>query len=297
MTEPKFPERIDLDMDSLGYENFLSAWLHKGDRGNFLVDPGPAATIDHLVAEMHARGAETLDWILLTHIHLDHAGGVGHLVRHFPEARVVCHEKAVEHLIDPARLQEGSLKVLGKVAEAYGEIRPVPADRVLSVGSVEFEDGITVIPSPGHAAHHQCFVFRDILFCGELYGVFQRLANGFYLRPATPPRFAADVFFASMDAVRPYAAKTLCFGHHGAFPDGAEIAETAQRQLSLWLDVIGSRPDEMDMPDVVETLKKRDPVFARMDQLSAKDREREQYFIGNSIKGIAGYLGKTVSGS
>jgi len=297
MTEPKFPERIDLDMDSLGYENFMSAWLCKGSRGNFLVDPGPAATIDHLVAEMHARGAETLDWILLTHIHLDHAGGVGHLAQHFPEAAVICHEKAVEHLIDPARLQEGSLKVLGKVAEAYGEIRPVPADRVFSVGSVDFEDGITVIPSPGHAAHHQCFVFRDILFCGELYGIFQKLADGFYLRPATPPRFAADVFFASMKAVRPYAARTLCFGHHGAFPDGAEIAETAERQLSLWLDVIGSRPDEMDIQDVLETLKKRDPVFARMDRLSAKDRKRERYFIGNSIKGIAGYLGKTVSGS
>jgi len=296
MPEHKAPERIDLDMASLGYGNFLSAWLYKGERGNFLVDPGPAATIDHLVAEMRARGAETLDWILLTHIHLDHAGGVGHLTEYFPEARVICHEKAVEHLIDPARLQEGSLKVLGKVAEAYGEIRPVPADRVLSAGSVDFEDEITVIPSPGHAAHHQCFVYRDMLFCGELYGVFQQLADGFYLRPATPPRFVADVFFSSMDSVRPYADRTLCFGHHGTYPDGAAVAETAEKQLSLWMEVIGSRPDGMEMQHVVAELKKKDPVFARMDQLSARDRKREQYFIGNSLKGIAGHLGKTVSG-
>ena len=295
MTEQKAPERIDLDMESLGYGNFISAWLYTGNRGNFLVDPGPAATIDHLVAEMRTRGAETLDWILLTHIHLDHAGGVGHLVQHFPEARVLCHEKAVEHLIDPARLQEGSLKILGKVAEAYGAIRPVPADRVLSAESVDFEEGITVIPSPGHAAHHQCFVFRDILFCGELYGVFQQLADGFYLRPATPPRFVADVFFASMDAVRPYADRTLCFGHHGTYPDGLVVAETAEKQLSLWMEVIDSQPDGVGVQHVVTALKKRDPVFASMDQLSARDRKREQYFIGNSLRGIAGHLGKTLS--
>ncbi len=296
MAEHKAPERIDLDMESLGYGNFLSAWFYKGKRGNFLVDPGPAATIDHLVAEIRARGAETLDWILLTHIHLDHAGGVGHLARHFPAARVVCHEKAVEHLIDPARLQEGSLKVLGKVAEAYGEIRPVSAGRVCSAGSVDFEEEITVIPSPGHAAHHQCFVFRDILFCGELYGVFQQLADGFYLRPATPPRFVADVFFDSMDAVRPYADRTLCFGHHGAYPDGALVAETAEKQLSLWMEVIDSQPDGVEVRHVVAELKKKDPEFARLDQLSARDRKREAYFIGNTLKGIAGYLGKTLSG-
>ena len=91
-----------------------------------LVDPGPASTIPYLVERLDELGIRTIDYILLTHIHLDHAGGTGQLLRHFPGAKVNCHPKGIPHMVAPQKLWEESIKVLGKVAEAYGEMAPVP---------------------------------------------------------------------------------------------------------------------------------------------------------------------------
>ena len=120
---------IPLPQDLPGFDTFISAWLVTGER-TYLVDPGPAVTIQKLVAALRALHIHHLDAILLTHIHIDHSGGIGDLVTHFPDTPVVCHPKAVEHLVDPARLWAGSVKTLGAIARAYGPISPVPADRV-----------------------------------------------------------------------------------------------------------------------------------------------------------------------
>ena len=282
---------IDLDIESMGYDNFISTWLYQGDSGGvFLVDPGPTVTVDHLVSEIKSRGIEKVDLILLTHIHMDHAGGIGDVHGYFPDARVVCHQKAVEHLLDPTRLQEGSVKVLGEVAKTYGKIRPVPKHRIVAEKFIDFEDGITVIPTPGHAAHHQSFVFRDILFCGEMFGVFQDLETSFYLRPATPPRFVMADFLESMDRIRPYADRKLCFGHYGSHPNGLEILNVAKRQLELWVDVIRNHMDQPDQEVITRHLMEEDPVFSRISMLTEQQYQRELYFVGNSIKGISGYL-------
>jgi len=283
---------IDLDIESLGYEKFISAWLYHGQNAAFIVDPGPSATIDHLIGEIESRGISKIDWVLLTHIHMDHAGGIGHLLEHYKEARVVCHEKAAPHLVDPGDLLAGSKKVLKEVADAYGDIRPVPADRILTGEYVDFEDGITVIPAPGHAPHHQCFVFRDVLFCGELFGVFQKLADTFYLRPATPPRFIFEEYRASMDRVGPYVDRALCFGHYGTYPHGAEIFDISGRQLKLWVDVIRRHRASPDIDVIVEALAAADPVFSRITLLSERQYRRERYFIGNTIRGILEYVGR-----
>lgn len=283
-------ELIDLDMPSLGYTRFISAWLYrKGDRA-FIVDPGPAATVDHLVKEIESRGVKKIDWVLLTHIHMDHAGGIGHLLERFPEARIACHEKAVRHLIDPEQLMEGSRKVLKAVAAAYGDIRPVPAGSVAAASTIDFEDGITVIPTPGHAAHHQCFVFRDMLFCGELFGVFCQLEDAFYLRPATPPRFVFEDFLDSMERVSPYADRKLCFGHYGSISKGADIFDASRRQLTLWVAVVRSHRASPDMDVIINDLMAEDPLFARVIHLDEMHYQREMYFTKNSIRGILGYL-------
>lgn len=277
---------IDLDIESLGYDRFISAWLHRGQERTYLVDPGPAATIDRLLDALAAGGVETIDRVLLTHIHLDHAGATGHLLEHFPEARVVCHEKAIRHLADPRRLMEGSRKVLGRIADVYGDMRPVDEHRMIADSRVDREEKFAVLPAPGHAPHHLCFVFPGILFVGELLGVFHALENGYYLRPATPPRFAAKDFFDSMDRIEPYADRRVCFGHHGSFAHGREILAAAREQLALWIDVIASHWPEAGVDRITKELMQRDPLFAKIDHLSGRQRERELYFAGNSIRGI-----------
>ena len=281
---------IDLDIASLGYTRFISAWFYQGEGGTFIVDPGPACTISHLLDELEKRHVRHLDWILLTHIHMDHAGGVGHLVERFPDAKVICHEKAVKHLMDPARLWEGSLKILGDVAEVYGQMLPVPAANVMTIDTVPFNGGIRVIVTPGHAAHHQCFVTKEVLFCGELFGIFHQLDHLIYLRPATPPVFVLEDFLQSMDAVAPYMNRQICFSHYGAGNDGEQVFKIARQQLKCWVDVIAHHKDDPDMDRIIEDLSVKDPIFARKKMLPPALYKREMYFAVNSIQGIRRYL-------
>lgn len=283
-------ELIDLDIESLGYSRFISAWLYRGEEGAFLVDPGPACTTDTLLSALDQKGVDRLDWILLTHIHLDHAGGVGHVSRRFPEARIACHEKAVHHLVDPSRLWAGTRKVLGQIADVYGPVEPVDPQRIRVVEEVPLGGGIRVIPTPGHAPHHQCFVFSDWLFCGELLGVFHDLDGDIYLRPATPPRFVFEAFMASMDRVEPQVNRAVCFGHYGMHPDGARIFEQARTQLRTWCDVVGSHAANPDIAAIAADLKSNDPLFAGLDGLPDRIREREAYYVGNSIRGMLQYV-------
>ena len=283
---------IPLDIPSLDYTRFISAWLYSGKDGNLLIDPGPACTVNTLFDALAQRGVRHLDYILLTHIHMDHSGGIGHVIERYPEAKVVCHEQAVRHLLDPARLYDGSVKVLGHVAEVYGPIKPVPEANILTTGRIPFAGGIIVVPTPGHAAHHQCFVFGDRLFCGEVFGIFLDLKDTFYLRPATPPVFVLDDYLASMDTVAPYVDRRICFAHYGSYPDGAAILKTARQQLLLWVERVAKHGPEDDIDLVIADLEKNDPVYARKDALAPQVRARETYFSANSIKGIRQYLQK-----
>ena len=281
---------IDLDIPELGYTRFISAWLYSGPDMNFLVDAGPACTHDVVMAALQDKGVTRLDWILLTHIHLDHAGGVGHLARQFPEARIVCHPKAVKHLVDPSKLWEGTRKVLGDIADIYGPMVPVDPARLVVPEEMNPDKGIGIIDTPGHAAHHQSYVFSDRLFIGELFGVFHDLDDGIYLRPATPPKFIYEQFAASLDRVAPEAGRKVCFAHYGIHPDGKQILELARKQLSLWLAVVRAHMPDADREAVVADLKHQDPVFARIDDLPAEYRQRESYYVGNTIAGMRQYL-------
>ncbi len=254
------------------------------------MDPGPACTVDVLCKKLRECGVDKLDWILLTHIHLDHAGSIGHLAEVFPGAGIVCHNKAVPHLQDPSKLWEGSLQTLGEVAEVYGKIKPVPQERLSTRKNIPFAQGIEVIDTPGHAPHHLCFVFKNLIFVGELFGVFTQLTDCYYLRPATPPKFLAETFFQSMHRIAPYTPRCLCFGHYGSYPNGAEIANNAEQQLKLWISVIQEHFGQADTEAILEDLINRDPLFKRVDQFEPKSYQREMHFAKNTIKGIYQYL-------
>ena len=121
---------IDLDQPLIGQRRFISCWLSRQPELSFIVDPGPPATAAALVDHLRALGVEQLDLILLTHVHLDHAGATAAVLKAFPTARVVVHVRGRPHLLAPQRLWEGSQRVLGRTATVYGEPAAVPeADR------------------------------------------------------------------------------------------------------------------------------------------------------------------------
>ncbi len=294
-------ELIDLDQAGLtGYRRFISCWLSRGDGPVFVVDPGPASTAPLLIEQLRARGVDRLDYILLTHIHLDHGGATATLLAAFPRARVYCHATGRPHLEAPARLWQGSRQVLGEVAGVYGEPAPVPA-AVLADDAELAAAGIVVIPTPGHAPHHVSFLHDETLFIGEAAGTFLDLGGpGWYLRPATPPRFVLEIAVASLDrllALRP-EPRRLAFAHHGLLGGATgELLAVARRQLLQWVATVREVCAEAPADGAADRgalasarLAASDPHFARRAHLPPDIGEREEGFTRQTLQGMFEYV-------
>jgi glyoxylase-like metal-dependent hydrolase (beta-lactamase superfamily II) len=300
---------IDLDQELPGQRRFISCWVGSHQGRYFVVDPGPPSTGDYLVARLEALHLPRLDFILLTHIHLDHAGATSRVLKRWPDAQVFCHKIGRSHLVDPSRLWQGSLEVLGRKAEVYGEPQPVP--EIALVGSaVLLEQGIKVVSTPGHAPHHVSFFCGENLFLGESAGTFSSLDGPLdsldcYLRPATPPRFFPEVADRSLLNMmeQPPLPRRLCFAHHGQFcGDGMALLEQARWQLKKWVEVVGETLGQAGLdagdetavqglfPEMVQQLILADPFFARGRKLPQDIRLREEDFTRQTLRGITGYL-------
>jgi len=286
---------ISLPQKLEGFHDFISAWLYRDGNIAFLVDPGPAASVTILEEALQAIGVKELNYILLTHVHIDHAGGAGKILTSFPEARVICHPTAIEHMVNPAKLWKGSLSVLGDIAKAYGEIAAIPQ------GSIFFEEKlrageeiIEAVETPGHAPHHVSYFFKNYLFAGEVAGTHQPLHNRIYFRPATPPKFVLETSLSSLEKVRAKKPKVLCNGHFGIRQNAGKFLALAAEQLRLWTAqveealVIGG--EENLSTRVMESLMEKDRIFSNFEYLDEAIKKREHYFIGNSIKGMKEYI-------
>jgi glyoxylase-like metal-dependent hydrolase (beta-lactamase superfamily II) len=284
---------IDLDQPSLeGFRTFISSWLYRGDNFTLLVDPGPLSTIPRLSAELKRLGVARLDFILLTHIHIDHAGGTGALLREFPEAQVVCHPEGVRHMTAPEKLWEGSRKVLGPLAEAYGEIVPVPEERIGFAETVG-GTGVRAFLTPGHAQHHCSYLLDDLLFGGEVAGVRQPVPEGIFMRPATPPRFILQVALDSIDRMLALTPRYLVFAHYGLVETAVEHLRIARSQLLLWVRGVAATlnvPAEEREESLVAWLLEHDEQYRNVSRLPADILARERYFLGNTLRGMTEYV-------
>ncbi len=283
---------IDLKQKIEGFRNFISSWVVIGDL-NFLVDVGPAATINNLISYLEELSINRLDYIFLTHIHLDHAGGIGELVEHFPEAQVVCHEKAVRHLVNPEKLWEGSKKTLNDIALQYGEIKPIPEGRIIPSEKFQGEQ-IRTIETPGHALHHVSYLYDKYLFAGEAGGTFHRIGDKIYLRPATPATFFLEKAVASIDKLLELGKKQICYGHFGIHNDSRKMLQKHREQLFLWEDIIAeerktSKKEEL-LENCISRLLLKDIFFMPLNKLDRDIQAREIYFVKHSIQGYLGYL-------
>ena len=289
---------LDLEQDMEGYRKFISCWIYKSDEGNFLVDPGPSSTIPKLISALRALNIEKLDYALLTHLHLDHAGGIGNLVKEFP-TQVAVHEGALKHLIDPSKLWAGSLSILGEVAEKYGRMEPVPRDMLISEQEIALGNKtIKALDTKGHAPHHRSYLFDGILFPGEASGVYLDLGGGdFYLRPPTPPPFHLETAIDSLDKLGKLDFSMLCFGHFGHSSNPAVVKEF-QEQLLRWKDTIGRvlskhyLSEDRLIEECIDRLKEEDPLFGKITRLDEDIQARERYYAENSIRGFLSYLRK-----
>ena len=285
---------VSLPVPIAGFQGFVGAWVLTGDQ-KVIVDPGPSVTIPALLESLAELDAGSPDLILLTHIHIDHAGGIGDLAEAFPRATVVCHPRATQHLIDPERLWQGSLQTLGDIARAYGPIRPLPAGQVLSSDQLRAPH-IECIETPGHAVHHVSFLVDDLLFAGEVGGVHLPMDEvTVYLRPATPPRFFLETHLESIDRVLERMPRRICYGHIGLRHDAQEMLKAYRDQLLRWRQMIHPFFDGVQGAENLQTMQAcsqylldNDPLLAGFVHLAPDVQQRERTFMLNSIKGYWG---------
>ncbi len=282
---------IEIKQKLPGFNQFIGSWLYRGDI-NFVVDVGPANSVFRLIDALTEMNIETIDYVFLTHIHIDHAGGLARFLEHFPMAKVICHEKGIRHLVDPKKLWEGSAKVLGEISELYGRLSPVEETYFISQNDTLNKD-IVVIKTPGHASHHLSFVYNGYLFVGEAGGNYLRVQGKDYLRPATPPSFHLTTFLSSIEKLTQLEDMQICYAHFGKTDSSHEMLQRNRDQILNWEKIIG-RELSSAAEDLIERCVKRllseDPELKAFQHLESIVQKRELFFIQNSIKGYLQYL-------
>jgi glyoxylase-like metal-dependent hydrolase (beta-lactamase superfamily II) len=272
---PIAPACVDLGQGVLaidtamgGFPGITAGYLVAGSRP-CLVETGTALSAPTVEAALHGAGLGPRDLatIVVTHIHLDHAGGVGDLARAFPAAEVVVHEAGARHLVDPSRLLRSAAMVFGPDLDAlFGPMLPVPAERVRSLGEtgeIDLGDGrvLAAHHSPGHARHHIGLVDSATgdLYVGDAAGVYIPEAD--LLVPGTPPPdFDLELALASLRRFAAASPTRLLFSHFGPVTRVQETLEDSAAQLHRWVEVVGSaRADGLDLDHTVARVRQQIP--------------------------------------
>jgi glyoxylase-like metal-dependent hydrolase (beta-lactamase superfamily II) len=201
----------------------------------FVVDPGPESSVQTLFA---ALGDEQPRGVLLTHIHLDHAGAAGALVDRWPGLEVWVHRNGAKHVIDPSRLVASATRIYGDAMERlWGRIVPVPEANVRILEDGGTAAGFEWAWTPGHAIHHVAYRHQDTgtVFAGDVAGV--RIGEGPILPPTPPPDIDVEAWHASIDLLQAWAPSALAITHFGTFADVAPHLERLHAELDRWAGV------------------------------------------------------------
>jgi glyoxylase-like metal-dependent hydrolase (beta-lactamase superfamily II) len=228
-----------LDLLFGGNEHSIGVYLLDSRDGPALFDCGPSTTLPRLKDALRARGVELRDvrHLLLSHVHLDHAGAAGSIVREHPELTVWVSEIGAPHVVDPSRLERSARRLYGDAFDAlWGELAPVPAANVRIVDGDVL--GWEVFPTPGHASHHVCYLADGTLLAGDACGV--RIQPSRTIVPvAPPPDIDVGAWHATIAEIARREPERLALIHFGVEPDPADHLRRLGEALDLWAARVG----------------------------------------------------------
>lgn len=263
-----------LDLRHLGRPKVIASYLLEGPEPT-LVDCGPSTCLETLEAGLgeHGLALEDLRHLVLTHIHLDHAGAAGTLVRRNPGLRVHVSAVGAPHLVDPSRLERSARRLYGdEFDRLWGELAPAPQENVAVVG--ERVLGLEVWPTPGHASHHVSFLDEEgRCFSGDAAGA--RIVPSRYIAPvAPPPDIDLEAWERSLDSIEARSPRALCLPHFGVVEEPAEHLTDMRRRLRIWAQRVraGATAEEFERsveeevageadPETIETYRQAAPFW------------------------------------
>ena len=288
-----------IDLKPSGIGGFISSYVLKGEKAA-IIEVGPASSVNHLLAGLREIGIpnKEISYVAVSHIHIDHAGGAGILLRHLPNAYLVVHKRGAPHLVAPKKLWTQAKLVLGIIAEMYGEPVPVEEDRIIVA-----RDGMTldlgsdlvlrVLETLGHASHHLSFyesVSRGI-FTGDAAGIY---INKFdVILPTTPAPFRLDLTLASLEKLIKESPKRLYYTHFGPAHNAVEKLKAHADQLKLWgRIVLEGMKEGKDAKEIRERILKEDTSIGSVVGLLKRHRILARGVITQNVQGFIQYFQK-----
>ncbi|MGH2699697.1 MAG: MBL fold metallo-hydrolase [Actinomycetota bacterium] len=269
-----------IDTRMHGLPGITGVFLLTGEQ-TAVIETGPRSSIEHVRAGLRSAGIERLDWIIVTHIHLDHAGAAGTLAQDFPEARVAVHEVGARHLVDPSKLWSSAARIYGDDMERlWGGIDPLDGERIvaladgdkISLGSRTLQ----AVDTPGHAGHHHTFLDTSsgVAFVGDALGV--RLVDIGVMRPATPPpEFDLEAAVASIERIKELDPEEVYLTHYSSPAGGVnsaspqevcEEASAALRTWGQWVEEARAQTSDLDEVTRLITARSRAEMGGKVDE-------------------------------
>jgi glyoxylase-like metal-dependent hydrolase (beta-lactamase superfamily II) len=271
-----------VDVETAGIRNFIASYVLKGKKTT-IVETGPTSSIPNLLRCLKKMDVELdeVAYVAVSHIHLDHGGGAGTLLKHLSEAKVVVHPRGASHLADPKKLWQQSREVLGRIAEMYGEPEPVPEERIIAATEgMTFDIGsdvkLKVLETLGHASHHLSY-YEPLS-----KGIFPGDAAGIYIKeidvtvPTTPAPFRLDVSLNSLNRLEALKPVVLYYSHFGKAGNAVERLQSYERQLRLWAKIAKQG---------VENKEGLGAISNRIVESDAAVRKAEEYIKAHSVLG------------
>jgi glyoxylase-like metal-dependent hydrolase (beta-lactamase superfamily II) len=282
-----------VDLETGGFEGIAAAYILKGAK-SIIVETGPTSSVGNLFSSLLGLGIQPDDvaYVAVSHVHVDHAGGVGTLLKSLPNAKVIVHPNGLKHMIDPERLWKQTKLVLGKVADVYGAPEPVPEDRLVgAANSMIFDVGkntkLKVVETLGHAAHHLSFYSQrhNGIFTGDAAGIYLSKVDA--VIPTTPPPFRLEMTLTSLEKLDHFKPKRLFYSHFGVADKAENRLRLYADQLRLWMKIA---QEGVAKGDTVEKITNRifeeDRTMTRIVAYVEANEILMKAGVGNSIQGL-----------
>ena len=304
MRVTKLEEHIGLiDVETAGFENFIASYVLRG-KSVAIVETGPTSSVPNLLSGLEKLGVKLEDvaYVAVSHVHLDHGGGTGTLLKNLPNAKVIVHQRGAPHLANPEKLWQQSREVLGKITEFYGEPEPVPPERIIAA-----EDGMTfdlgknvklkVVETLGHASHHQSYyeTFGHGIFPGDAAGIYLREFDA--IVPTTPAPFRLDSALAALDKLISLKPEALYYSHFGGASDPVGRLQAYTEQLRLWASVArqGIR-EKQSLEEVRQKIIENDGQIQKAVKFIEAHPVLNETVLNNSVQGFMQFAEKYGSG-
>ena len=282
-----------IDLETGGLDNFIASYVLKGKKVA-IIETGPTSSVPNIVMALKTLSVkpEDVTYVAVSHIHLDHGGGVGTLLKHLPNAKAIVHHKGAPHLANPEKLWQQSQTVLGKITDIYGPPEPVPTDRIIpATDGMTFDVGnrvsLRVVETLGHASHHQSYYenFGGAIFLGDAAGIYLKQFDA--VVPTTPAPFRLDSALSSLDKLAALKPRALYYSHFGPATDPARRLQAYAEQLRLWAKIAAEGTEHgRSVDEIRDRIIAADVSIQRASQLIKVHPILSETVLKNSVQGF-----------